>query len=191
MTVTLKTTSAPSQPNRDRTIREAQTAVIERMRKDLAAACSTIVATGRIEDGLTCHVTQGRHGATLDLGRGMGGDAAGPSPGFFARAAIIGCVGIGVKMLAAREGLVFRAIEVTVETDFDDASLMGLSPRTAAPYETRIGIEIDTDADAAAVLDLVDRALAVDPWYLALRDAQVVHHAVTFATAAAGEPPAT
>lgn len=171
--------TTPALSPRDRNVRAKQTDVIERMRADLSAAQSTIVASGRVGDGLTCHITQGKFTAIADMGPGMGGDAEGPSPGFYARAGIVGCVAIGVKMLAAREGLVFRSVEVTVETDFDDAALMGLSPRTAAPTETRISIAIDTDADAGMVRDLTDRALSVDPWFLALRDAQVVRHAVT------------
>lgn len=165
-------------------VRAAQTRVIDRMRADPEAACSTLVTTGRIDEGLACRVTQGRHSATLDLGPGMGGDAAGPSPGFFARAAVVGCVGIGVKMMAAREGLAFRAVDVSVECDFDDSALMGVSLRSAAPLESRIRIAIDTDADPAAVDALVERALAVDPWYLALRDAQIVRHEVRVLTPA-------
>ena len=178
MTMSDRNTMTRSIPARDEAIRQAQTTVIERMKADLDAACTTLVTAGRIEHGLTCRVTQGRFSATLDMGRGMGGDAEGPSPGFFARAGVVGCVAIGVKMMAAREGLVFRAVDVRVECDFDDAALMGLSPRSAAPLETRICIEIDTDEDRATVDNLVERALAVDPWFLALRDAQLVHHAV-------------
>ncbi|MCW3784746.1 OsmC family protein [Defluviimonas salinarum] len=190
MTMMTSETDAKPTPVRDEVIRQAQTAVIERMRQDLAAACNTLVTTGRIEDGLTCHASQGKFHATMDLGPGMGGDAAGPSPGFFARAAIVGCVSIGVKMMAAREGLVFRSVDVTIECDFDDAALMGLSPRTAAPLESRIRIEVDTDEDRAAVRSLVDRALSVDPWYLALRDAQVVQHEIHMAADAGAAPAA-
>ncbi len=184
MTMMRSTPAAPPIPARDDQIRVAQNAVIERMRKDPGAACSTLVTTGRIEAGLICHVTQGKFRATMDMGPGMGGDAAGPSPGFFARAGIVGCVGIGVKMLAAREGLAFRSVDITIECDFDDAALMGLSARTAAPLASRIRIDIDTDEDRATVQDLVDRALSVDPWYLALRDAQVVSHEVHMIAAA-------
>ncbi len=162
--------------DRDKVIQTAQTAVIERMKGNLDAARSTIKMTGRIEEGLTCQVEQGPHSAVLDLGRGMGGDAAGPSPGFFARAGIVGCVGIAVKMLAAREGVTYRSVTITLENDFDDAALMCLSTRSAAPLETRLKIEIDTDASPAVVEALVERALAHDPWYLALRDAQIVRH---------------
>jgi uncharacterized OsmC-like protein len=190
MTMMKSTNASRSIPARDAQIRLAQNAVIERMRADLDGACSTLVTTGRIQEGLTCRVTQGKFQATLDMGPGMGGDAAGPSPGFFARAGIVGCVGIGVKMLAAREGLVFRSVDVTIECDFDDAALMGLSPRTAAPLQSRIRVEIDTDEDRAIVRSLVDRALAADPWFLALRDAQVVHHEIHMAAAGDAKPAA-
>ncbi|MDW4551677.1 OsmC family protein [Defluviimonas sp. D31] len=177
-------------PARDEVIRQAQSAVIDRMQRDIAAACNTLVTTGRIEDGLTCHAEQGKFRATMDMGPGMGGDAAGPSPGFFARAAIVGCVGIGVKMMAAREGLVFHSVDVAIECDFDDAALMGLSTRTAAPLESRIRIQIATDEGRAAVQGLVDRALSKDPWYLALRDAQVVQHEVHMVADAGAAPAA-
>ncbi len=160
--------------DRNAVIREAQTCVIDRMKADPKAARSTITTTGRITDGLTCQIEQGRFSAVADLGRGMGGDAEGPSPGFYARAGIAGCVGMGVKMLAAREGLAFDEMTVTVETDFDDAALFGLGTASAAPLITRIGIEIVSDAEEDAVQDVVNRALEMDPWFLALRDAQVV-----------------
>ena len=127
--------------DRDAQIREAQNAVIARMLSDLSKARSTLLTTGRVGDGLACHVTQGRFEAVLDLGFAMGGECAGPSPGFFARAAIAGCVAMAVKMLAAREGFRFDNVDVTVETDFDDAALFGLGSGQAAPLETRIGIE--------------------------------------------------
>jgi uncharacterized OsmC-like protein len=184
MTMMTSDTNTKTIPARDEMIRQAQAAVIDRMRQDLDAACNTIVTTGRVEDGLICHAAQGKFEATMDMGRAMGGDAAGPSPGFYARAAVVGCVGIGVKMMAAREGLVFRSVDVRIECDFDDAALMGLSLRSAAPLETRIGIDVDTDEDPVTVRALVERALSVDPWFLALRDAQAVHHEITLTAAA-------
>lgn len=163
----------PDQPSDDH-IRSCQADVIARMSADPAACLRTYATTGEIGAGLTCHVTQGRFAAITDLGAAMGGSAAGPSPGFFARTAIIGCVGIGVKMLAVREGLVFDQMTVTVETAFDDAALMGLGANTAGPLHTRIILDIDSQDDPARISEVVERALARDPWFLALRDAQVV-----------------
>lgn len=174
--------------DRDRRVREAQTRVMDRMRADPDAARSTIVTRGEVGNGLACEVRQGKFSATLDLGPGMGGTAAGPSPGFHGRAAICGCVAIGVKMLAAREGLIFRKVQVTVETDFDDAALFGLGASTAAPVETRVAIAIDSDEDDARIRDLTYRALEMDPWFLALRDAQIVRPMISV-SAATGRVP--
>lgn len=164
---------------RDLRIRDAQARVIERTRVDLDAARSTNVTHARVENGLACEVIQGAFSVRMDLGRGMGGDASGPSPSFFARAAIGGCVAIAVKMLAAREGLLFHAVDVAVETDFDDAALFGLGSGHAAPLATRVMIDILTDEAEVSVRDVVERALEMDPWYLALRDAQTVGHALS------------
>ena len=159
---------------RDAVIRDRQNSVIERMRNDRSSCFSTTATTGQITEGLACHVTQDKFSAVMDLGPGMGGDASGPSPSFFARAGIVGCVGIAIKMLAAREGLTFDSVTVTVETDFDNGALMGLVETSAAPIETRVMIDIATSEPEAKVAMLVNRALETDIWFLALRDAQRV-----------------
>lgn len=158
----------------DTKIRVAQNAVIARMQSDPDKARSTLVTKGHVDDGLACHVTQGRFEMVLDMGRAMGGDCAGLSPGFHGRAAIAGCVAMAVKMLAARESVGFEAVDVSVEMDFDDAALFGLGSGRAAPLDTRIVIDVTTDAPESTVQDIVDQALAWDPWYLALRDPQQV-----------------
>lgn len=155
-------------------IRVAQTKVIERLSADPQAACTTIALTGRVSDGLACTVEQGKLSAVMDMGPAMGGAALGPSPGFFARAAIAGCVAIGVKMTAAREGLDVSAVDVSVETDFDDLALFGLGSGHAAPTETRISLVLVSSEPEQVLADLTDRVLAFDPWFLALRDTQKV-----------------
>jgi uncharacterized OsmC-like protein len=166
---------------RDRQIRESQIGVIERLQASPDAARSTITSRGRVEEGIACTVTQGRFSAVMDLGPAMGGDAAGPSPGFFARAGVVGCVAISTKMTAAREGLTLRSVDVEVETDFDDLALFGLGGPTAAPTETRVTVTIDSDENPAALSDLVGRVLEMDPWFLALRDRQRVRSEVRIA----------
>lgn len=158
----------------DDRIRASQATVIARMNADPAACQRTYSTTGEIRAGLTCHIEQGRFSATTDLGLAMGGDAAGPSPGFYARGAIVGCVGIAIKMLAVREGLVLEKVTVTVETDFDDTALMGLGSNPAGPMRTRVIVGIESTDDPARIAEVVNRSLERDPWFLALRDAQVV-----------------
>jgi uncharacterized OsmC-like protein len=160
--------------NRNTQIRLAQEDFIATLSSASQRPLSTSVTRGHVEEGLVCQVVQGRHRAVMDLGTRMGGDNAGPTPSFYARAGIVGCVAIGIKMTAAREGLDFRRVDVEVETDFDDGALVGIGSSGAAPVETRVSVTIDTDADLDTVQALVQKAMAMDPWYLALRDAQQV-----------------
>lgn len=158
----------------DNAIQLAQRKVIKRMLSNPSAAMSKIVTQGQVGEGLSCTVREGKFTAVTDLGYGMGGNAAGPSPGFYARTAIAGCVAIGVKMAAARDGISFRKVDVTVTSDFDDLAIFGLGDSTAAPVETQILIRVDTDASRQTVSDLIERVLEMDPWFLALRDPQTV-----------------
>jgi uncharacterized OsmC-like protein len=61
----------------------------------------------------------------------MGGEDAGPTPGYYARAGIVGCVAIGIKMAAARACYNFRRVDVRLECDFDDRAFYGLCDQTA------------------------------------------------------------
>ncbi len=160
--------------SRDTAIRLAQARVIERMNADPAAARCKYLTRGKIGHGLACEITQGRFSTTTDLGRGMGGDALGPSPGFFARAAICGCVASSIKMLSAREGLVLASVDVSVETDMDDSALFGLGTFSAAPIHTDLAIVIDSQAGEAAVQSVVARAVGMATWYLALAGSKAV-----------------
>ena len=155
-------------------IRHAQTKVIERLSADPVAARVTISAAGHVGDGLACTVKQGKFTTTMDMGPAMGGAAFGPSPGFFARAAIIGCVAIAIKMTAAREGLKVQSVDVDLETDSDDLAIFGLGGGNAAPLETRISIMVNASEPDGIIADLIERVLKYDPWFLALRDAQTV-----------------
>ncbi|WP_299827671.1 OsmC family protein [uncultured Roseobacter sp.] len=164
----------PSKTDRDALIQLSQANVIERLSANPEKAVTTLAMSGSIDDGLVCSVTQGSHSAVMDMGIAMGGEARGPSPGFFGRAGIVGCVAIATKMTAAREGLEFRSVHVDLEMDSDDLAIFGLGSRKAAPLQTRIMIQIETDEPADAVSGLVERVLNADPWYLALRDPQTV-----------------
>lgn len=160
--------------DRDTEIRDALNRVIEVFKDRPQKALSTDHATAVVEDGLKCTFRQGERSAVLDMPEIMGGGNAGPTPGFYARAGIAGCVSIGIKEAAILAGLVFDKITVDIETDFDDGAAFGLGTASAAPLETRLAIRIETDVPEAKVSALIDEVLGKDPWYLALRNAQSV-----------------
>ena len=160
--------------DRNAEIRAAQERVIAVFREKPKAALSTVRGSGRIEDGLTCRFQQGNHQAVMDMGKVLGGEEKGPTPGFFIRAGLAGCVAIGIKLTATRESVALDAVDVDVEMDFDDGALLCVGNNTAAPLETRLIIKVESPAPWDVVTAMIDRALAADPYFLALRDAQNV-----------------
>jgi uncharacterized OsmC-like protein len=164
--------------NKDSRIRDAQNRVIDILKTRPQKALGTNHATAVIKDGLTCNFTQGDLSAVMDMPEIMGGDAAGPTPGFFARAGIAGCVSMGIKQTAVMAGVVFDTVTVDIETDFDNGASMGLGDANAAPLETRLAIQIKSSLPEPEVSALIEKALAMDPWFLALRDAQNVKFSI-------------
>lgn len=169
--------------DRNAQIRAAQERVITVLQQKPQAALSTVKGSARVEDGLTCTFQQGNREAVMDMGKVLGGDDKGPTPGFFIRAGVAGCVAIGIKLAATREAMPIEAIDVGIEMDFDDGALLGVGKNSAAPLATRLIISIQSPAPLAEVTAMVDRALAADPYYLALRDAQNVTARVVAAKA--------
>ena len=160
--------------DRNAQIRAAQERVIAVYREKPKTAFSSAQASGHVGEGLTCRFRQGDREAIMDMSKVIGGDEKGPSPGFFIRAGLAGCVAIGIKLTATREGVAIDAIDVDLEMDFDDGAMFGVGSNTAAPLETRFTITLQSSAPWEEVTAMVDRALAADPYFLALRDAQSV-----------------
>ena len=158
----------------DSKIRDSIRRVIDVFEKRPETGRSSIAATAVISDGLRVDFTQGEHSAVMDLPETMGGEGIGPTPGFFGRAGIAGCVAMGIKQAAILAELVFDNITVDIENDFDDGAVYGMGTCSAAPLETRLAIRIQTAVPEAEVVALVEHVLQRDPWFLALRDAQVV-----------------
>ena len=151
--------------SRNEKIRTAVERVVDVFRKKPSAAMDTIRAAGRIKQGLICNVRQGDYKAVMDMATGIGGDGSAPTPGFFIRAGLVGCIAIGIKLTAAREGLDIGAIDVGVEMDFDDGAMLGVGDNSAAPLETRVTITVESTAPWEEVKAMIGRALECDPYF--------------------------
>lgn len=152
----------------------AQQRVMSVFHRRPEAALDTKRADARVDRGLTCTVSEGDLEVVVDMPAPVGGSEMGPTPGFHARAAVSGCVAIGIKMTAVRLGIDVRSVDVGVEMDFDDSAIFAMGEASAAPLRTRISIRLDSDAEAETLRSLVDTALQCDPYFLALRDPQTV-----------------
>jgi uncharacterized OsmC-like protein len=158
--------------DRDDAIRSAQERALSIFERKPSAALSSAKTRGRLDGGLHCTVSSGQLDVKMDMPKEFGGDGSAPTPGFFVRAGLIGCVAIGIKMTAAREGIPLESVDVDVEMDFDDRAMFGLGDNTAAPLETRLTITLKSPAPWIAVEEMARRALAADAYYLAFRDPQ-------------------
>ena len=110
----------------------------------------------------------------IDLPEVMGGTNKGPTAGFHARAAVSGCVAIGIKMEAANQGLTIDGIHVGIKMDFDDNAPFGMGSNGAAPFATQLAITVKTSHDEADIQALVAQVFEKDTFFLALRDEQAV-----------------
>ena len=155
-------------------IRTAQSKVREIYATRPDSALSTSHASAEVGHGLKCVFKQGTETTVMDLPEVMGGNNKGPTPGFHARAAITGCVAIGIKMEAANQGISIDSIHVGIEMDFDDSAALGMGSNSAAPLATRLVITVTTDHEESDIQALVAQVLEKDTFFLALRDAQAV-----------------
>ena len=160
--------------SKDAVAREGQERAIKVFTAKPALAQSVNSGRATVEDGLACTYQQGDKTAVLDMPGAMGGSETGPTPGFFGRAGVTGCLAIGIKMTALRKGLSISKITVDIEQDFDDRGVFGFEGVPSTPSDTRVKIHIDGDHDEATLRGLVDEAITSDPWFLAYRDAQPV-----------------
>ena len=86
----------------------------------------TFVTRVLVHDGLTCDIEEGPWHLTADLPRQLGGQAAGPTPGTFGRAALGSCLAICYVMWAARLGVPLTNVAVEVHADADTRGLLGI-----------------------------------------------------------------
>ena len=139
-----------------------------------ARALGTDKTTARLADGLKCTVRERDHTAIVDMVEKMGGDGAGPSPGFFGRAALTSCIAIGLKMTAVRAGIQIDAIEVDLEMDWDNRGLFGLGDSPVGATGIRLFISVRSEAPEQAVQAIVQESLKNSPWLQTFAAAQKI-----------------
>lgn len=159
--------------------KEAQLRAISAYTRRPDRALATLHGIAKLDHGLGCVYEQDGHRISIDMPVAIGGGDQAPSPGYFGRAAICGCLAIGIKMTAAREDLRIDWIQVGIEQEWDNRGLLAMDGANPVPLATRISIGIASPEQKEKVENMVSRALATDPWFLVFRDAQLVSTAVS------------
>jgi uncharacterized OsmC-like protein len=120
-------------------------------------SCAT---RARLADGLRCEIEEGPWRLAADMPAKVGGGETAPTPGVLGRAALAGCLTIGIAAWAARLGVPVDAVEVEVEADFDARGELGMGDVAPGYKEVRYLVAIASPApreDLDRLLALAER----------------------------------
>ncbi len=135
---------------------------VERSTKALSLKPSLGLGTGvsktRIKNGLTCEIEEGSWNFLADMPESIGGNAKGPTPGVYGRAALGSCLAIGYMMMAAKMNIPVSSLEVVVQADYDDGALLGTSDVAPGYTEVRYTVTIESEAAEKDILKMIDDA---------------------------------
>ena len=122
------------------------------------AGRGTAVTKVRVSDGVACEIEDGSWTLTADLTEKSGGARRGPDPGVLGRAALGSCAAMGYVMWAARLGVPIASVAVEVQADYDSRGMYGVGEVPPVYREVRYVVSIESDADAADVMRVLDEA---------------------------------
>jgi uncharacterized OsmC-like protein len=125
-------------------------------------------------EGLGCTYGDGTRQIRMDMPGAVGGDGTAPSPGGYVRAALAGCVAIGLRMHASLRDIPLGAVSVDLEVDCDDRGDFGIDGVPPGYEAFRLKIRVESTADRAAVEALVADSLAMSPLLTLHREPQHV-----------------
>jgi uncharacterized OsmC-like protein len=131
-----------------------------------AFGLGTGISKATIKDGLTCQIKEGDLTLTADMPEQAGGNASGPTPGVYGRAALGSCLAIGYMMRAATMGIPVAGIEVEIQADYDDGALFGTaaSDVPAGYLAIRYSVTIESDAPEADIVKMLNEADQHSPY---------------------------
>ncbi len=169
--------------DRSEKIKSSFIRVSEALGKRPAFGLGTGISKAIIKDGLTCVISEGNWTFTADMPEQAGGNAAGPTPGVFGRAALGSCLAIGYMMRAAMMDIVIAALEVEIQADYNDGALFGTAPGVPPGYlAIRYSVTVDTEAPHERIMQMLDEADKHSPYLDVFRRSQTCRREVNFKT---------
>ncbi len=140
------------------TFKTTQGPIRERYAGDAKAALLTLRAKGSADDAaVTCKVETGRGLALAGIHPKCGGSGLELCSGDMLLEALIACAGVSMRAAAAVLGIDVRSVNVAAEGDVDLRGTLGVSADVPVGFkEIRLSFDIDTDADAAQLDQLVE-----------------------------------
>jgi uncharacterized OsmC-like protein len=146
-------------------LRALQAPLKQRYRDDPAAALVTLVAEGRLGDGVSCSVTTGRALVEAGLHPATGGTGALACSGDMLLQALVACAGVTLSAVATALGITLRGGRLIAEGDLDFRGTLGVAKDTPVGFrEIRLKVVLDMDAgpeERRKLLELTERYCVV------------------------------
>lgn len=126
-------------------------------RDDPDAARVTFRSSGSVDaDSIACRVETGHAITVTGMHKATGGTGADRAAEDMLLEALVGCAGVTLKALAAKQGISLHKAEIFAEGDLDFRGTMGLDDEAPVGFTAiRLRFVIDSDADDAAIDDLI------------------------------------
>ena len=125
------------------------------------AKCTQVTRV-KVREGLTCDIEAKSRKLITDVALDQGGNDQGPSPGDYFLAGLGGCLAIGYMMHAARLSVPISSLEVEIQADYDLHGLYGLNSTPAGYLAIRYIVKVESDADEADILRVLDETDELD-----------------------------
>lgn len=119
---------------------------------------SKSISKTRVVNGLKCETKEGDWTLLSDMPTQVGGNASGPTPGVFGRAALGTCLASGYMMWASMLDIPIDLLEIDVEADYDDGGLFGTAEVPAGYLEVRYIVRIQSSASDKTIHEFLDKA---------------------------------
>ncbi len=117
----------------------------------------------RLRDGTTCEVEHKHWKFKVDIGKGEGGNDAGPGPGILERGALGSCLAIGYSQRAAVLGIPIDTIEVDVESEFDARGMLHIDDRPPGFEVLRYKVYIESPASKEEIMRVIEETDSHSP----------------------------
>jgi uncharacterized OsmC-like protein len=141
----------------------------------------TGISKAKIINGLSCEITEGKYKLIADMPESVGGNASGPTPGVYGRAALGSCLAIGYMLKASAMNIKIDSLEVEVQADYDDGALFGTSSAAPGYLEVRYKVTVESDVAEDVILQMLDIADKQSPYLdvfsrpqKCIRDVQII-----------------
>jgi uncharacterized OsmC-like protein len=140
------------------TLRELQAPLKRQYRDNPSSARTPIGARGDYrESGITCTIDGWAGPVRAGLHPATGGHGLDACSGDMLLEAVGGCAGVTLRSVATAMGIEFRSAEVRVDGVFDAKGTLGVDrDAPVGVQDVVVAVELDTDADDAALAKLAE-----------------------------------